>query len=50
MQTLPGFLIEALREPREHAIAERLGTNDWRLTSTTQMYRRAAAIALDQVE
>ena len=45
MQTLPDFLIEALREPREHAIAERLGTNDWRFTSTTQMYRRAAAIA-----
>jgi long-chain acyl-CoA synthetase len=45
MQTLPDCLIEALREPREHAIAERLGANDWRFTSTTQICRRAAAIA-----
>ena len=45
MQTLPEFLTDALREPRERAFGERLGAADWRFTSTMQMRRRATAIA-----
>jgi long-chain acyl-CoA synthetase len=45
MQTLPQYLTDALRAPREHAFAERLGAPDWRFTSSTQMLERAYAIA-----
>jgi long-chain acyl-CoA synthetase len=45
MQTLPQFLTEYLRLPRERAFAERLGAPEWRFTSTTRMLERAGAIA-----
>jgi long-chain acyl-CoA synthetase len=45
MQTLPEFLADALRQPRERAFAERLGAAEWRYTATEQMRRRARAIA-----
>ena len=41
MQTLPQFLTEYLRRPRERAFAERLGAPEWRFTSTTRMLERA---------
>ena len=45
MQTLPQFLSDALREPREHAFAERLGAPEWTYTSSGRMLERAGAIA-----
>ncbi len=45
MQTLPEFLSDALREPREHAFAERLGAPEWTITSSARMRERAGAIA-----
>ena len=45
MQTLPQFIATALREPRDYAFAERLGSPEWRFTSSTRMIGRAGAIA-----
>ncbi|MGP6188979.1 MAG: AMP-dependent synthetase/ligase [Vulcanimicrobiaceae bacterium] len=45
MQTLPEFLADVLREPRERAFGERLGAAEWRYTPTAQMRRRLAALA-----
>ncbi|HTW85510.1 MAG TPA: long-chain fatty acid--CoA ligase [Candidatus Sulfotelmatobacter sp.] len=45
MQTLPRYLAEHLRAPRERAFAERLGAPEWRFTSSTRMLERARAIA-----
>jgi long-chain acyl-CoA synthetase len=45
MQTLPQYLTEHLRVPREHAFAERRGAAEWTFTSSTRMLERAAAIA-----
>ena len=45
MQTLPEFIGDALREPRERAYAERRGSPAWRYTSSTQMLARAHALA-----
>jgi long-chain acyl-CoA synthetase len=45
MQTLPQFIADVLRDPREIAFAERLGAPDWRTTSSTRMLERANAIA-----
>ncbi|MFY9779552.1 MAG: long-chain fatty acid--CoA ligase [Candidatus Baltobacteraceae bacterium] len=45
MQTLPEFLADVLREPCERAFGERLGAAQWEYTSTTEMRRRASALA-----
>jgi long-chain acyl-CoA synthetase len=45
MQTLPQFISDALREPRERAFGERLGAPEWTFTSSTRMFERARAIA-----
>jgi long-chain acyl-CoA synthetase len=45
MQTLPQFIADALREPREAAFAERRGAPDWTYTSSSRMLERAESIA-----
>ena len=44
-QTLPQFIDDALRAPRERAFAQRLGAPDWTFTSSVRMKARAVAIA-----
>jgi long-chain acyl-CoA synthetase len=45
VQTLPEFIAEALRLPRDHAFGERLGAPQWRYLGSTAMLARARAIA-----
>jgi long-chain acyl-CoA synthetase len=44
-RTVPQFLTDLLRVPRDQAFAERLGRPEWTYVSTTQMFARARAIA-----
>jgi long-chain acyl-CoA synthetase len=45
MQTLPEFIQEQLREPRESAFAERRGAPDWTFSSSTHMLDRGGELA-----
>jgi long-chain acyl-CoA synthetase len=45
LSTLPQFISDALRTPRERAFAERLGAPEWTYTSSTRMHERATNIA-----
>ena len=44
METLPELLTAALAQPRERALAERLGAPNWSYTSSSRLAERMAAI------
>jgi len=45
MQILPQLIAETLRQPREHAFAERLGAPEWTHISSTRLLERTQAVA-----